>query len=262
MATERLWVVVGAGLAIAITATMDAHGLTMFSALPLLPLAGALWYFQRFSRKQMGLAIGTPSGYAVALAFPVVVLSLDCAIAFVNGSTHASVLTQTAMVHALIGAVAGIIAVLLTEEGFFRGWLWAALGRAGLSNSATLAASATLFALWHVSYATTAQGYILPPGQVAIFITNAFVMGVIWGVMRSISGSIIVSSVSHSAWNAFTYLLFGEGPKIGLLGISQTALYGAEVGVIGLALNAAFAVTVLCVARHIIWGTRSISLLR
>ena len=86
-----------------------------------------------------------------------------------------------------------------------------------------------------------ATGYILPTTQVIVYIVNAAVIGGIWGMMRTASGSIIVSSVSHSVWNAIAYALFGEGPKIGVLGITQSQTFGAEVGVVGLALNCLFA---------------------
>ena len=55
--------------------------------------------------------------------------------------------------------------------------------------------------------------------------------------MRSISRSILVSSVSHGVWNALAYVLFGFGTKVGALGVEQTALYGPEVGALGLAMN-------------------------
>ena len=44
--------------AIAITTTMDATGLSTFSALPLFPLLGLFWYLQRLSRAEMGFAWG------------------------------------------------------------------------------------------------------------------------------------------------------------------------------------------------------------
>jgi uncharacterized protein len=249
MSTDRLYVVLGAGAAITITATMDAHGLTVFSALPLFPLAGALWALQRFSRAQIGLTLATWRGYAAALGYPAIILSIAMVIAFAAGATHARAFTPTTLSHMLIAIAAGTLVGLLTEEGFFRGWLWAALARAGLRADSTLVVSSIIFALWHVSYVTMAQGYILPLHQVLIFIPNAFAIGVIWGTMRSMSGSIIVSSVSHSVWNAFAYLLFGEGPKVGLLGITQTSIFGAEVGVVGLALNCAFALALLFAIR-------------
>ena len=89
----------------------------------------------------------------------------------------------------------------------------------------------------------------MPPLQVVIFIANAAVMGAIWGLLRLLSGSIVVSSVSHSVWNALAYVLFGEGPKIGLLGVTQTGLYGAEVGVVGLLLNCIFVLTLFAAGR-------------
>jgi hypothetical protein len=52
------------------------------------------------------------------------------------------------------------------------------------------------------------------------------------------SGSIVVSSVSHGVWNGITYTLFGYGTRRGALGVSNTALYGPEVGLLGLGLNA------------------------
>jgi len=46
---------------------------------------------------------------------------------------------------------------------------------------------------------------------------NAAVMGAIWGLMRLLSGSIVVSSLSHALWNGAAHVLFGEGPKAGMI---------------------------------------------
>jgi hypothetical protein len=48
----------GVAIAIAITTTMDATGLTMFSSLPLLPLAGLFWYLGRYPRREVGVTTG------------------------------------------------------------------------------------------------------------------------------------------------------------------------------------------------------------
>ena len=45
----------------------------------------------------------------------------------------------------------GVIMVLLTEEGFFRGWLWASLKRAGLNELQVLIWTSIAFSLWHIS---------------------------------------------------------------------------------------------------------------
>jgi membrane protease YdiL (CAAX protease family) len=234
-------------LAISITATMDANGLTMFSALPLLPIALGLWGLQRLSRVSVGLKVGRPVDYVLAVAYPLIVLGLAAAIAILSGAVHPAHFGSPLIYRVLISSSAGILAALLTEEGFFRGWLWGSLMSADVGRYRILIVTSLAFAAWHISYATLAKGYILPPVQVTIFIANAAMMGAIWGLLRLLSGSIIVSSVSHSVWNAIAYALFGEGPKVGLLGVTQTSVYGAEVGVIGLILNCIFALALFTV---------------
>ncbi|MBV8726593.1 MAG: CPBP family intramembrane metalloprotease [Candidatus Eremiobacteraeota bacterium] len=248
--SAAVYAIVGLALAIGITMTMDATGLTTFSALPLLALGLVLWALTRISRAKLGLTLGRPSDYVWAIAYPVAVLALVVLVAVIGGATHASPVTSRVVTRVAIAAVAGILAALLTEEGFFRGWLWASLDSAGLSRSRILILTSIAFAAWHISYATLAHGYTLPAAQVVVYIANAAVIGVIWGMMRSISGSIIVSSVSHSLWNAVAYELFGEGPKIGLLGITQTSIFGAEVGIVGLLLNCLFAAAIFIVYRR------------
>ena len=60
------------------------------------------------------------------------------------------------------------------------------------------------------------------------------------------SGSVIVPSGSHDIWNTVAYALFGTGVEAGALGIQDTAIYGAEVGIVGLGLNVVFAVCYGC----------------
>ncbi len=49
MKSPLLPAIIGTAVAIGITTTMDATGLTMFSALPLFVLAGVFWSVQRFT---------------------------------------------------------------------------------------------------------------------------------------------------------------------------------------------------------------------
>jgi membrane protease YdiL (CAAX protease family) len=130
--------------------------------------------------------------------------------------------------------------VLLTEEGFFRGWLWGSFARAGLSRKKTLVVTSLLFTTWHISAVTSGTSYGLPWPQVPIYLANALLLGLIWGLLRLISGSTLVPSVSHAVWNAGAYGLFAYGTKTGALGIVDTALLGPEVGILGLLLNGAF----------------------
>lgn len=231
----------GAATAIAITASMDANGLTAFSALPLFPLMGLFWYLERFSREAIGFVWGRARDYGLAAMYPVIVLGAATVIAMLGSATHvAGTNWQKAGINLVLIATATVIVAIVTEEGFFRGWLWASLTRAGLSPGKVLIWTSIAFALWHVSFATLAKGFALPPLQAALFIVNAAAIGAIWGLLRSVSGSIVVSSVSHGLWNGVTYALFGAGAKIGALGVVQTAIYGPEVGVIGLGLNLLF----------------------
>ena len=133
---------------------------------------------------------------------------------------------------------------MLTEEGFFRGWLWESL------KERKLLVSSVAFMLWHISAVVLNTGFNPPMAQVPTFLANAAVLGFIWGRMRQASGSIVVSSLAHSVWNALAYRLFGFGAKVGLLGIHDTAVFGPEVGVAGLALNVAFALILWLSSRH------------
>lgn len=235
--------------AIGVTSLMDANGLTEFSALPLLPIAIVLWLALRLRPAQIGLVFGRIGDYALALVYPIIVLGLVCAIAFLGHATHAGTGHSFSGLKLAVAAIAGVLAALITEEGFFRGTLWAALENAHMRRFHVLVVTSCIFALWHLSYATLAAGYQLPPLQVVMFIVNAAVIGAIWGVMRLLSGSIIVTAVSHSTWNALAYAFFGEGPKIGVLGITQTLVYGPEIGFVGLVLNSTFLVLLLGLSR-------------
>jgi hypothetical protein len=154
-------------------------------------------------------------------------------------AVHPDVTHHTTNVWFKLLLVAGstIPVALLTEEGFFRGWLWASLKRAGTSAIATLILTSVAFALWHWSSVLLQTGYNPPLAQVPTFMLNAAVLGAIWGMLRLLSGSLVVASVSHGVWNGLAYVLFGYGSHTGALGISNTAIFGPEIGVFGLVLN-------------------------
>jgi len=239
-----IWPIAGVLLAIGITSTMDLTGLTMFSALPLFPLMGLFWYLQRFTRIEMGIVWGRPSHWGLAILYPLVVLGLAVLIALIAGAVDASEADwQKVGLNLLLMSLTGTAVLVLTEEGFFRGWLWASLGRAGLGPIATLVSSSIAFSAWHWTWAVLDSGLDLPAVQIPVYLTNAAMMGAVWGMLRLISGSVVVASVSHAIWNAIAYTLFGAGPIQGALGIEQKFLFGAEVGLVGLALNVVFALS-------------------
>ena len=235
--------IIGIVLAIAITTSMDATGYSMFSALPLLPLTALLWWWQKLSRQQVGLVWGRLSDYGLALLHPVVVLGLMAVIAALAGAIDTSSADwNKTLLNMLLGSSTGILATLLTEEGFFRGWLWGSLKRAGQSETRVLVWTSLAFTLWHVSAVTLETGFDLPANEIPFYLINVALIGTIWGMLRMISGSVVVAAVCHSVWNGIDYPLYGFGEKIGALGIEQTHLYGPEVGLLGIALNLAFAV--------------------
>ena len=138
-------------LGIVITTAMDATGYSMFSALPLFPLAGLFWYLQRFSRQEIGLSWSNPKSYLAAIGYPVVVLGLIALIALMAGAIDTSEADwNKAFLNMGLMSTTGVIMVLITEEGFFRGWLWAALNRAGHTERSTLIWTSLAFTLWHV----------------------------------------------------------------------------------------------------------------
>lgn len=242
MGSTRSMPILGALAAIAVTTAMDATGLSVFSALPLCPLFLLFWFLQRVPRRSVGFTWGRWSDYGRAVLFPVAVMGV---LGVVSAATGAADLAHTdwrkaGLNLAIVGLSTALVAIV-TEEGFFRGWLVASLERAGRGPFAVLAWSSVAFSLWHLSGVTLAPEFRLPAAQVPLFMVNAAVMGAVWGLLRLISGSVVVASVSHGLWNGAAYVLFGVGSRKGALGIEETAIYGPETGVLGLALNLVFA---------------------
>jgi membrane protease YdiL (CAAX protease family) len=223
--------ILGTLAAIAITTAMDVNGLSVFSALPLLPLMLLLWKLEGLTRVEMGFIWGNRPVYFAAVLYPLVVLGMATVIVFLAGAAD---LSETNWSHFWINLLAGgastILVVLLTEEGFFRGWLWASLRRAGRSEKETLFWSSVAFSLWHVSAVSLDTGYDLPAAQIPVYLVTVVLLGLIWGMLRMASGSIVVASVSHGVWNGINYALFAFGTKVGALGVTQTSIYGPEVG--------------------------------
>ncbi|MDH3746501.1 MAG: CPBP family intramembrane metalloprotease, partial [Acidobacteriota bacterium] len=168
----------GVSIAIAITTTMDATGLTVFSALPLFPLMGLFWFLEKFSRSEMGFRLGKLSHHGLAVLHPVAVLGAASVIAALAGVVDLSKTDWTkTWLNLVLGGVTTILVVILTEEGFFRGWLWGSLERAGYSERWVLIWTSIAFSLWHVSAVALDTGFDLPPAQIPVFLVNAAAIG-------------------------------------------------------------------------------------
>lgn len=242
MLTERQIPFLGVALAILITTALDANDLSVFSALPLAPLFGIFWFWQNLSRADIGLSLGRLRHYVLALLHPALVLGLATVLAFVTGAIDTSKTDwNKAILNLTLMSVSTVLVVTLTEEGFFRGWLWASARKIRLTDMQCLIATSIAFTLWHLSAVLLPTGFNPPIEQVPVFLMNATLIGLIWGMLRWISDSIIVTSVAHGVWNGFAYIFFGFGERSGALGIIQTDIYGPEVGYVGVILNLSFA---------------------
>jgi len=256
MTNAWLSVLLGTAMAILITTTMDATGYSIFSALPLLPLFLLFWWWQRFSRIEVGFKWGGSSFYGIAIGYPVLVMSILAAIALGSGAVDiAGADWNKTLLNLLLMTLSTVLVTIATEEGFFRGWLWAALKRAGQSDVQVLLWTSIAFTAWHVSAIALDTGFDVPAAEIPVYLVNATLLGLIWGMLRALSGSIVVSSVSHALWNGLDYPLFGFGEKVGALGIRQTHIYGPEVGLLGIVLNLLFAVALYQVLKGARGGT-------
>jgi membrane protease YdiL (CAAX protease family) len=232
--------VIGVVLAIASTTVMDLLGVGL-NVLPLIPLFFLLWYLHHLSRAEIGLAWGRGQDYALAILYPALVLSLVGLIAWMSRAvTVGQIDWPKTLANLAAETLVTIVLAIITEEGIFRGWLWAALERAGVARLGVMIWTSVAFGAWHLSTALLPTAFHPALAQVPVYILNAAVIGFVWAQMRQRSGSIVVTSVSHGVWNGLVYVLFGFGTTLGVLGIHNTALFGPEVGLVGLGLNVVF----------------------
>lgn len=228
-------------LAILISTLMDFNGLTVFSALPLLLLSLTFLWVSKLGFRKIGLRWGKLKYYLLALLHPALAIGFALTIAKIGDyQIDTEALGKQDYKVLLINLGIAPLLVLLTEEGFFRGWLWLGFNKAGLSWKRTLLLTSVLFTLWHVSAVTADTSYGLPLENIPIYLINALMLGMIWGLMRFLSGSLLLPSVAHALWNALIYFLFGFGEQSGALGLSSTLIFGPEVGVLGLVVNGLF----------------------
>lgn len=242
MKTSLIAAIAAIILAIVLTGALVASGLYgLNTVLPLLLLVIVFWGLCRYPRREVGYAFGTVKSYALAFLFPVLVIGILSAIAWSSGQIVRNDLDWYATFRelALIAGFTFLVAII-TEEGFFRGWLWAAFTGAGFKKPAVLLSTSLAFSIWHAPEVFLSSEFSLPAAQAAVLLINAVVIGAIWGIMRDLSGSLLVSSFSHGIWNAGAYVLFGDGSNAGAFGVENTAIFGPEHGLIGLGLNLVF----------------------
>ena len=162
--------IVGILIAIAGTTAMDATGFSDFSAFALLPLMLLFWYLEGLSRSEMGFKWGRPSDFALALLYPLVVIGVIAIVATLAGAVDLPKTNwQKALLNLLIMTISTALVAIITEEGFFRGWLWGSLRRRRVSESHVLIYTSIAFSVWHISAVTLATDYRPAPSQLPVF---------------------------------------------------------------------------------------------
>ena len=241
---NKRWILPAFGLfaALATNTIGNAGVLSGMGALLLLPLLLLFWYLERFSRREMGFVPGRLRHYGLGLLHPLLVLSMLALVAWWSGATTIQNPDWSKVaLDIAVAALTTMLATILTEDGFFRGWLWASLRRAGLTEQRVVLVTGIAFGIWHLPYALWGTGYAPLSAEVPLLIISASIGGIAWGLLRLISGSLVVVAVTHGIWNAAGYELFNKGAELGALGIQNTSIFGPEAGVLGVILNLGYA---------------------
>lgn len=207
-------------------------------AVVIFPLILILVYFTKMNGKELGLEFGIFRDYIWAILYPIGICLPIILIALLTGNIGEFNYSKE-----MTGKIAylfflTLILAFTTEEGFFRGWLFGILQRDKINPKLILILTALAFALWHFPLFITDPTFVW--SMLPLYLTGGVVGGLIFGLLRYISGSIIVSSFSHALWNTIVYILFGFGGGIGILGIKMTGIYHPESGLLGLAFGIIF----------------------
>src|SRR5437762_1648609 len=114
------WPIIGVVCAITVTTSMDATGLSNFSALALLPLLFLFWWLSDLSRTEVGFKVGRPNDCGMAVLFPVAVMGAIALIAWPAGAVDLTKTnwSKTAANLALV-TISTFLVAIVTEEGFF-----------------------------------------------------------------------------------------------------------------------------------------------
>jgi membrane protease YdiL (CAAX protease family) len=243
----RLWaVLLGVFAAVLAPVSEIVTGSPLPYLLVLTLLAGLTWGILRLSRREMGLMIGDASGHLVALLYPLAAVGVLAGLVWATGSAGAEpIFTGENAKRLGLMFVSTWVGTLLTEEGFFRGALWGVTARSKWKPMSVLLWTSIAFMAWHIAVPLIEEDFRLVTHQIPVYYGNVLLLGLAWGLLRLISGSILVTCTAHASWNALVYVLFGYGMKSGALGLDRISLFGPERGVLGLAVNAAVVLLLL-----------------
>jgi membrane protease YdiL (CAAX protease family) len=141
-----------------------------------------------------------------------------------------------------VNALVTFLLATVTEDGFFRGCLWASLKRAGLNEQHIVLVTGIAFGVWHLPYTLLTAGYSNVAAEAPLLIINASILGIALGLLRLHSGSVLVPAAIHGIWNGAVYGLFNFGGDVGVLGIQNVTIFGPEAGVLAVLLNLGYTI--------------------
>ena len=183
--SQKNILVLGILLSVAATSSMDATGFGAFSALPLLPLAIIFLLFGKISTREAGFNWGKSKDYALAIGYPLIVaVSITLIFGIANSFSFQKDIQLNIVTKICKMFLAGSIVVLLTEEFFFRGYVYSGMKKNNITTRKAVLFSALIFAVWHISAVTLISFFKLPIWQIPIFLANAFLLGVNWCLLR------------------------------------------------------------------------------
>lgn len=247
------WPVLGTAATLVLCPALELiTGAAWSYTLPLLVFFFLFWTLTKMSRAEIGFRIGGFGAYIASLVYAFLALSavgVAASIAGDAGLEEASAGRSTLMALQMFAAT--WIGTIITEDGFFRGWLWGSLTRTRLGARGILLWTSLAFAAWHLPVAIIEENFKLPPEVIPVYIGNAFLLGMAWGIIRLASGSIVTAAFCHGVWNGLVYVFFGYGTKAGALGIENYKLLDPERGILGLVVNTAAAILLW------IWASRA-----
>ncbi len=205
-----------------------------------------VWCLFRPRPSQIGLRLGKPKHYVIAILYVISVISLLLTSSALLGETNTelfgettidSVKFQKTIFKLTMIFISTSIVVFLTEEGYFRGVLWGAFENQMISPRQAYWCTSIAFAAWHIYLPFVEKEFEMPIWQAAIYLTNVALLSFAWGWIRLASGSMLLCCFVHGLWNALVYTLFGVGASLGAAGIERVWIYGPERGLLGVLLN-------------------------
>lgn len=214
-----------------------ATGQSAFYNLWLAVMMIGLWAAERLTRREVGIALGDSKTYLIALAYAVGVIGCVAVGAWAANLIDLRDFSASTVFRRLsLNFVVTFVLALITEEGFFRGALWGSCMRAGFTPAKTVLWTSLAFGLWHFAVPIIDPDFAQPLSKVPQYVIGSTFFGVVMGLLRLRSASIVVPSACHALWNASVYTFFGAGEKVGQLGISDPGVWDPERGYAGLVL--------------------------